>query len=122
MKNSIKKTLVLFGSLFIASQVSAGAKVPQPVSSSPSFILGNFGDARNSASVMEYIAVEDYGTTMYVVAVAASGSWANCYTNNPTFMTQLRSAKSDSQIRANISAGMCTSIYVNNSSRNTVKS
>ncbi len=115
------KSIVVISSVLAASHVLAGAKVTQTVSASPTFILGNVGDARNSANTIEYISIEDYGTSVSVIAVAASGSMASCYTNNSAVMAQLRSASSDSQIRVNISSGVCSTVFVMKSSKSAPK-
>ena len=106
----------MLGLLGVAGIAAAGQKVTQSVTAHSSYIFGNLADARNSASAIEMLEIRDYGTYMYITGVMASGSMGGCTTSNATAMAQLRAAKSDAQVRANIASGTCTNVYVANSS------
>ncbi len=99
----------------------AGSKVTQTVTANPTYIFGNLADARNSADTMQMLEILDYGTYVYISGVMISGSMAGCMTTNAVAMEQLRNARSDSQVRANISSGTCNNVYVANSSRHAPK-
>lgn len=106
----------MLGLLGVAEIAAAGQKVTQSVTAHTTSIFGNLADARNSASAIEMLEISDYGSYMYIKGIMISGSMGGCTTSNATAMTQLRAAKSDAQIRAKIVNGVCSEVYVANSS------
>ncbi len=115
----MKKFAMFFGmtAALASSAAMAGAKWGFPVVVYSTYFVGSMGATRASGASTDYIEISDKGATVYVRALQASnGLSASCVTSDPTMISQLRSANSDSVVFVSYSSGTCTSVTITNSS------
>ena len=117
---AVAAALVTLG---VGTLVSAGLKYSTPVSISLSGrnLSGSLGGARNSPDSAQYIQIEYYAggasTEVIVLARAANGTFAYCWSSDPNIVTMARAVSEGASISVNWNANNeCTFLYVSVSS------
>jgi hypothetical protein len=108
-KSSIVSTAVLLSGVLTLGTAYAGAEFGTTTAVSNTVIYGTIGNTRNSADTVQYIYIDDRGSSITVNAKNSAGTTKSCATNSATMMATLRGITDGSRFYINHNnLGTCT--------------